>query len=238
MQLRKCCNHPYLFQGAEPGPPFTTGDHLVENSGGSCMPCWSILQGTAPDPCKALSLVCSVLRLSSIWLSFRRYDQTRDCFCTAALSTKSLAAGVLLTLEQEDLTWTQQPAYRLLSCQGFTESLQGTAAAACVSHQRGPFCAGKLVLLDKLLPKLQSRNSRVLIFSQMTRLLDILEDYCLYRGFKYCRIDGEGSLAGLSCCLPTHAIKQPHSHPAVLPVSPPQQSSRVSLACLQDHVLQ
>ena len=33
MQLRKCCNHPYLFQGAEPGPPFTTGDHLVENAG-------------------------------------------------------------------------------------------------------------------------------------------------------------------------------------------------------------
>lgn len=46
------------------------------------------------------------------------------------------------------------------------------------------------MLLDKLLPKLQSRNSRVLIFSQMTRLLDILEDYCLYRGYKYCRIDG------------------------------------------------
>ncbi|GBF94412.1 chromatin-remodeling complex ATPase chain [Raphidocelis subcapitata] len=33
MQLRKCCNHPYLFQGAEPGPPFITGEHLVENSG-------------------------------------------------------------------------------------------------------------------------------------------------------------------------------------------------------------
>ena len=24
MQLRKCCNHPYLFDGAEPGPPYTT----------------------------------------------------------------------------------------------------------------------------------------------------------------------------------------------------------------------
>jgi len=35
MQLRKCCNHPYLFQGAEPGPPFTTGEHLVENAGQS-----------------------------------------------------------------------------------------------------------------------------------------------------------------------------------------------------------
>ena len=33
MQLRKCCNHPYLFQGAEPGPPYTTGEHLIENSG-------------------------------------------------------------------------------------------------------------------------------------------------------------------------------------------------------------
>uniref|UniRef100_I1QDB1 Chromatin-remodeling complex ATPase n=1 Tax=Oryza glaberrima TaxID=4538 RepID=I1QDB1_ORYGL len=81
MQLRKCCNHPYLFQGAEPGPPYTTGDHLIEN-------------------------------------------------------------------------------------------------------------AGKMVLLDKLLPKLKERDSRVLIFSQMTRLLDILEDYLMYKGYQYCRIDG------------------------------------------------
>ena len=29
MQLRKCCNHPYLFDGAEPGPPYTTDEHLV-----------------------------------------------------------------------------------------------------------------------------------------------------------------------------------------------------------------
>ncbi|TQE02711.1 hypothetical protein C1H46_011684 [Malus baccata] len=81
MQLRKCCNHPYLFQGAEPGPPYTTGDHLITN-------------------------------------------------------------------------------------------------------------AGKMVLLDKLLPKLKERDSRVLIFSQMTRLLDILEDYLMLRGYLYCRIDG------------------------------------------------
>ncbi|KAI5572544.1 hypothetical protein BDE02_10G019000 [Populus trichocarpa] len=81
MQLRKCCNHPYLFQGAEPGPPYSTGDHLVTN-------------------------------------------------------------------------------------------------------------AGKMVLLDKLLPKLKERDSRVLIFSQMTRLLDILEDYLMFRGYLYCRIDG------------------------------------------------
>ncbi|XP_056116068.1 probable global transcription activator SNF2L1 [Rhinichthys klamathensis goyatoka] len=81
MQLRKCCNHPYLFDGAEPGPPYTTDTHLVINS-------------------------------------------------------------------------------------------------------------GKMVALDKLLPKVQEQGSRVLIFSQMTRVLDILEDYCMWREFEYCRLDG------------------------------------------------
>lgn len=33
MQLRKVCNHPYLFQGAEPGPPYSDGPHLWENTG-------------------------------------------------------------------------------------------------------------------------------------------------------------------------------------------------------------
>lgn len=33
MHLRKCCNHPYLFDGAEPGPPYTTDKHLVDNCG-------------------------------------------------------------------------------------------------------------------------------------------------------------------------------------------------------------
>ncbi|EAW24805.1 putative SNF2 family helicase/ATPase [Aspergillus fischeri NRRL 181] len=81
MQLRKCCNHPYLFEGAEPGPPYTTDEHLVYNS-------------------------------------------------------------------------------------------------------------GKMVILDKLLARMQQQGSRVLIFSQMSRVLDILEDYCVFRDYKYCRIDG------------------------------------------------
>lgn len=81
MQLRKCSNHPYLFDGAEPGPPYSTDEHLVYNS-------------------------------------------------------------------------------------------------------------GKMVILDKLLPKLQEQGSRVLIFSQMTRMIDILEDYCYWRQYNYCRLDG------------------------------------------------
>ena len=49
---------------------------------------------------------------------------------------------------------------------------------------------GKLAIVDKLLKKLQERGSRVLIFTQMTRILDILEDFMVMRGYKYCRIDG------------------------------------------------
>lgn len=92
MQLRKCCNHPYLFEGAEPGPPYTTDEHLVFN-------------------------------------------------------------------------------------------------------------AGKMVMLDKILARMKKQGSRVLIFSQMSRVLDILEDYCVFREHKYNRIDGstahEDRIAGI-----------------------------------------
>lgn len=92
MQLRKCCNHPYLFEGAEPGPPYTTDEHLIFN-------------------------------------------------------------------------------------------------------------AGKMIMLDKILDRMKKQGSRVLIFSQMSRVLDILEDYCVFRDHKYCRIDGstahEDRIAGI-----------------------------------------
>lgn len=41
-----------------------------------------------------------------------------------------------------------------------------------------------------LTQKLKSKGSRVLIFCQMTRMLDILEDYMRFLSFEYCRIDG------------------------------------------------
>ncbi|XP_069735241.1 chromodomain-helicase-DNA-binding protein 8 isoform X2 [Phaenicophaeus curvirostris] len=50
--------------------------------------------------------------------------------------------------------------------------------------------AGKLVLIDKLLPKLKAGGHKVLIFSQMVRCLDILEDYLIQKRYLYERIDG------------------------------------------------
>ncbi|CAL8309519.1 unnamed protein product [Lota lota] len=50
--------------------------------------------------------------------------------------------------------------------------------------------SGKMCLLDSLLSFLHKGSHRVLLFSQMTRMLDILQDYMEYRGYSYERLDG------------------------------------------------
>ncbi|ORE20364.1 hypothetical protein BCV71DRAFT_254269 [Rhizopus microsporus] len=50
--------------------------------------------------------------------------------------------------------------------------------------------SGKMVLLDKLLTRLKSDGHRVLIFSQMVMMLDILSDYMSLRGHPFQRLDG------------------------------------------------
>lgn len=123
MQLRKCCNHPYLFDGAEPGPPYTTDTHLVINSG------------------KMVALDKLLPKVQ---------EQGKGvCLCLLALLNK---ADIYV------LNWNLYEFFLMFLCM---------FSWICV-------CAG----------------SRVLIFSQMTRVLDILEDYCMWRGFEYCRLDG------------------------------------------------
>jgi chromodomain-helicase-DNA-binding protein 7 len=50
--------------------------------------------------------------------------------------------------------------------------------------------SGKLVLLDKLLPRLKENGHRILIFSQFKIMLDVLEDYLHAKQLKFERIDG------------------------------------------------
>jgi ATP-dependent DNA helicase len=49
---------------------------------------------------------------------------------------------------------------------------------------------GKFRLLERLLTRLRAAGHKVLIFSQMTRMLDLVAQYCDERGLKCCRIDG------------------------------------------------
>ncbi|WFC98740.1 RSC chromatin remodeling complex ATPase component [Malassezia yamatoensis] len=66
-------------------------------------------------------------------------------------------------------------------------------AAINPSKENGPDLyrvSGKFELLDRILPKLFATGHRVLIFFQMTAIMDIMEDFMRFRGIKYLRLDG------------------------------------------------
>ncbi|KAH6719705.1 putative DNA helicase INO80 [Leptodontidium sp. MPI-SDFR-AT-0119] len=54
--------------------------------------------------------------------------------------------------------------------------------------------SGKLAKLDELLFKLKEGGHRVLLYFQMTRMIDLMEEYLTYRNYKYCRLDGSTKL--------------------------------------------
>uniref|UniRef100_A0A2C9KB78 Chromatin-remodeling ATPase INO80 n=2 Tax=Biomphalaria glabrata TaxID=6526 RepID=A0A2C9KB78_BIOGL len=55
--------------------------------------------------------------------------------------------------------------------------------------------AGKLYVLDSLLQRLKDEDHRVLIYSQMTRMIDLLEEYMWYRKHTYMRLDGSSKIS-------------------------------------------
>mmetsp|Transcript_1676 Transcript_1676/g.1994 ORF Transcript_1676/g.1994 Transcript_1676/m.1994 type:complete len:1452 (-) Transcript_1676:196-4551(-) len=55
--------------------------------------------------------------------------------------------------------------------------------------------SGKLAVLDKILLSMFKKGNRTVIFSQFTSMLNILEDYCELRDWKFCRFDGSTARA-------------------------------------------
>lgn len=54
--------------------------------------------------------------------------------------------------------------------------------------------SGKLARLDMLLQELKAGDHRVLVYFQMTRMMDLMEEYLIYRQYKYLRLDGSSKL--------------------------------------------
>ena len=55
--------------------------------------------------------------------------------------------------------------------------------------------SGKMRVLDSLLTRLKSEEHRVLIYSQMTKVIDLLEELMIYRKHRYIRLDGSSRIA-------------------------------------------
>ncbi|KDN36516.1 hypothetical protein K437DRAFT_229700 [Tilletiaria anomala UBC 951] len=55
--------------------------------------------------------------------------------------------------------------------------------------------SSKLARLDALLRELRAGGHRVLIYFQMTKMIDLMEEYLIYRQYKYLRLDGASKIS-------------------------------------------
>ncbi|KAH8553085.1 SNF2 family N-terminal domain-containing protein [Umbelopsis sp. PMI_123] len=55
--------------------------------------------------------------------------------------------------------------------------------------------SGKLHKLDKLLEQLKAEGHRCLIYFQMTKMIDLMEEYISYKQYKYMRLDGSSKIS-------------------------------------------
>eukprot|EP00906_Rhabdomonas_costata_P005720 RCo008508 len=138
MQLRKVCNHPFLFPQFDPFLPPSSDTPQCEAEGDDEVDEPLLTADTAQE--EALGSPCGTTSVPGQRLSLH-YDH-------------------------------YNPEHRRAYCEALV--------AEC----------GKFALLHKMLPVLRDGGHKVLIFSQMTTLLDLLEDYMEISQFTYCRIDG------------------------------------------------
>jgi hypothetical protein len=81
---------------------------------------------------------------------------------------------------------------------GLVETVQPLISHARILHPHMEHiisdCA-KMQVLDRLLARLKAEGHRVLVYSQMTRMIDLLEDFMNYRTYKYMRLDGTSKIS-------------------------------------------
>ena len=63
-------------------------------------------------------------------------------------------------------------------------------------------CVGKLQTMDVLLRRMKAESHRALIFTQMTKMLDVLESFLNFHGHRYLRLDGTTKVLRGSCLNP------------------------------------
>ena len=66
---------------------------------------------------------------------------------------------------------------------------------SCLDRESLITDSGKLKEFDRLLTRLKIQGHRVLVYSQMTRMIDLLEEYMAYRKHKYMRLDGSSKIS-------------------------------------------
>lgn len=98
---------------------------------------------------------------------------------------------VLWEGEKQEPSFQCPPPVGLLSLRPIT----GWSSIVIPDKQTLVTDAGKLYVLDGLLTRLKEQGHRALIYSQMTRMIDLLEEYMWYRKHTYMRLDGSSKIS-------------------------------------------
>ncbi|KAJ1963963.1 hypothetical protein IWQ62_003070 [Dispira parvispora] len=120
--------------------------------------------------------------LSSITKQIAQHAQSKKSLnASSASSAQASLTNILMRLRQ------------ILDHPYILPGVEPTSDDPQVVHQRLIDSSAKLKLLHTMLPVLRERGHRVLIFSQMTKMLDILEDFLIGETIRYLRLDGSSA---------------------------------------------
>ncbi|KAI8912054.1 SNF2 family N-terminal domain-containing protein [Powellomyces hirtus] len=93
---------------------------------------------------------------------------------------------------------TSHPHWKFQSADGMAGTparpRAGWSALTVPSVERLVTDSGKMLILDRLLGELKAGGHRVLIFFQMTLMMDLMEEYMSSRQYSYLRLDGSTSI--------------------------------------------
>jgi SNF2 family DNA or RNA helicase len=91
---------------------------------------------------------------------------------------------------QKDNAYRNFAYQKLVSHRGVTQTLKHSNFLFFPQKNLIQYDCGKLQKLSQLLKNLYLKGSKVLIFTQMTRMLDVLESFLNLHGYTYVRLDG------------------------------------------------
>ncbi|KAG5186539.1 SNF2 family N-terminal domain-containing protein [Tribonema minus] len=144
-----------------------------------------VLQNEMP-PKREVLVYAGMTRLQRTYYSLVEAGTLRDTLCELGIEGAADISQINSNMNQRKVC--QHPYL-------FGEPRDKTGEYVGVSNPETLVAAsGKLALLDRLLKRLKQQGHKVLLFSQMTSMLTILEDYLRHRDWGYCRIDGTSAL--------------------------------------------
>lgn len=189
MQFRKVCNHPDLFEKREPSsgwcqaPSTVYVPRLLSDTAfhkrKTVPPAFQLSETALPDV-SFLSNPAKRIKLSPP-LSEHLTEQLATAVAVRCPPARQQVVSPVFVPEHP------APAELLRAAPPLPVYVP--------SMERFISDSGKLSVLDALLPKLKEEGHRLLIYFQMTRMIDLFEDYLTVRNYSYLRLDGSSKIS-------------------------------------------